>query len=86
MRQGVPDMVFSTLPDCVQSPTTQLANGLFTSGWDGRLETAYGTTSQAFYDTSGDGDQNGVMDFGGQDMMLHDFGAALAQADDMSVW
>lgn len=86
LRQGVPDMVFPSFPEGLQSPTGQLPPGPFSARWDGHFEGAFSLISHGSFDLSGHDGLEGMMDFGGQDMMLHDFGAALAQADDMTAW
>lgn len=88
MRQGVQDMdlVFSAFPDGIQSPTGQMMPGPFSARWDGRFESLLDVTGQGIMDGVAHGGFDGNMDFGGQDLLLHDFGAALAQADDMSAW
>lgn len=83
MRQGVPDMVFSTFEGGILSPTgpNQFAPGPFSARWDGLFDV---TGQGVLLDGVANGGYDEDMDFGGGDMMLHDFGAALAQADDMS--
>lgn len=86
MRQGVQDMVFPSFPEGLQSPSGQLPPGPFSARWDGRFDANFDPTGQTSFDMSGHAGLDAGLDFGGQDMMLHDFGAALAQADDMGVW
>lgn len=84
MRQGVQDMVFSGFPEGgVRSPTGQngLMPGPFSARWDGLFDV---TGQGVLLDGVANGGYDGNLDFGGSDMMLHDFGAALAQADDVS--
>ena len=85
MRQGVQDMVFSTFEGGILSPTGQnhAAAGPFSARWDGLFDMS---GQGVLLDGVANGGYDGNMDFGGSDMMLHDFGAALAQADDMTSW
>lgn len=85
MRQGVQDMVFSTFDGGVESPVGQhqFALSPFSARWDGLFDI---TGQGVLPERVANGGFDGNMDFGGSDMMLHDFGAALAQADDMTSW
>jgi hypothetical protein len=84
MRHGSQDMVFSGFPESgLQSPIGQMMPGPFSARWDGLFDLS---GQGILLDGVANGGYDGNMDFGGGDMMLHDFGAALAQADDMTTW
>jgi hypothetical protein len=76
MREGVNDMVFSTFPEGLQSPT--MAYPLQNGGPSRPMSARWGGFEM--------GDGAFELGFNGNDLMLNEYGSALAQVDDTSVW
>lgn len=79
MREGVNDMVFSTFPDGIQSPISAYPQ----NGGPSRPMSARWGGFEMGMAMSGDGFELG---FNEHDLMLNEYGSALAQVDDTSVW
>lgn len=82
MRDGVNDLAFPLWPEGIQSPTTTMAQGL---GGPSRPMSARWDRGFEGWGMGGEGTLEGL-GFNEHDLMLNDYGSALAQADDMSVW
>ena len=79
LREGVNDMVFSlpTFPEGIQSPTMAYPQN---GGPSRPMSARWGGFDAGL---GGDGFELG---FNGNDLMLDDYGSALAQVDDTSLW
>jgi hypothetical protein len=81
MREGVNDMVFSTFPEGIQSPTMAYPQN---GGPSRPMSARWGGFDMGMgVGMGGDGFELG---FNEHDLMLNDYGSALAQVDDTSVW
>jgi hypothetical protein len=78
MREGINEMVFSTFPDGIQSPT--LAYPTQNGGPSRPMSARWGGFEMGM---GGDGFELG---FNEHDLLLNEYGSALAQVDDTSVW
>lgn len=77
MREGVDDMVFSTFPD-VQSPTMAYGTQGHGQGPSRPMSARWGGFDM--------GEEPFGLGFSEHDLMLNQYGSALAQVDDTSVW
>jgi len=76
LREGVNDMIFSTFPDGLQSPSMAYPS----------QNVAPSRPMSARWGGFEMGDGAFELGINGSDLMLNEYGSALAQVDDTSVW
>lgn len=87
MRDGVADMSFPLFAEGLQSPTVSMGQQAHFHDLTGSSHPVSARWDRGFesWGVGGDGTLEGL-GFSEQDMMLNDYGSALAQAGDMGVW
>jgi hypothetical protein len=86
MREGVDDMVFSTLQDGPQSPSALYRQSLgYGNGLAGSSLPASARWDRGFEGADAVGNADGSFE-GLGDLLLSEYGSALAQVDETSVW
>jgi hypothetical protein len=84
LREGVDDMVFSTFPGGLQSPTVAFGNSIANSN-GARGASRPASARWGGFDMGEQVTFEGL-GFNEHDMMLNEYGSALAQVDDTSMW